>query len=65
MIVLSVVGVTHWLRIGNSQLKENWLEHQAPSPGAIARQVYYGICLGMLGLTGFECKHRLLRHDHN
>ena len=55
MIVLIIVACVHWGHIGSTQLRENW--QTIPSePSSIARQVFYGFCLGMLGLTGFECK---------
>ncbi|KAI4527006.1 hypothetical protein K525DRAFT_264562 [Schizophyllum commune Loenen D] len=54
MIVLIIVACVHWGHIGSTQLRENW--RTIPSePSSIARQVFYGFCLGMLGLTGFEC----------
>ncbi|KAJ3506729.1 hypothetical protein NLJ89_g6709 [Agrocybe chaxingu] len=57
MIVLAIVSFVHWAHIGNSQLKANWHlgRSQGSSLNSVARQIYYGICLGMLGLTGFEC----------
>ncbi|KAG1819188.1 amino acid permease-domain-containing protein [Suillus subaureus] len=56
MIMLIVASVVAWGRGGMAQLSSNWsLRHVGLSPAAIARQVFNGICLGMLGLTGFEC----------
>ncbi|KAG1872974.1 amino acid permease-domain-containing protein [Suillus subalutaceus] len=56
MIILIVASVIAWGRGGMAQLSSNWLlGHAGLSPAAIARQVFNGICLGMLGLTGFEC----------
>lgn len=55
MAALIIASCVHWGRIGNDQLKENWFAGQAPSASAIARQLFNGFCLGMLGLTGFEC----------
>ncbi|KAK0223656.1 AAAP amino acid permease [Armillaria fumosa] len=46
MIVLMVASAIHWGNIGNDQLRENWVSNQASSTSK---------CLGMLGLTGFEC----------
>ncbi|KAF9453356.1 AAAP amino acid permease [Macrolepiota fuliginosa MF-IS2] len=58
MIVLMIIAAVHWGRVGNDQLRENWsagLIRGGTSPAQIMKQVYYGFCLGMLGLTGFEC----------
>jgi len=55
MVVLIICSSVHWRNIGIDQLKENWNVGQAPSASAIALQIFYGFCLGMLGVTGFEC----------
>ncbi|KJA23900.1 hypothetical protein HYPSUDRAFT_39416 [Hypholoma sublateritium FD-334 SS-4] len=58
MIVLIIVASIHWRKIGVQQLTDNWNLWRATSStssSGIAKQIYYGICLGMLGLTGFEC----------
>ncbi|KAH9474571.1 hypothetical protein JR316_0013033 [Psilocybe cubensis] len=59
MLVLAITACVHWASIGTAQLRANWALGGGPgegrSAGAIAKQVYYGVCLGMLGLTGFEC----------
>lgn len=58
MTSLVIASIVHWGRTGNDQLKANWhqgtSEHSS-SPSSILKQVYFGVCLGMLGLTGFEC----------
>lgn len=57
MITLIVASVIAWGRGGMAQLSSNWtLGHVGLSPAGIARQVFNGICIGMLGLTGFECE---------
>ncbi len=58
MIVLIIVALIHWHKIGIQQLTDNWNLWRATSStstSGIAKQIYFGICLGMLGLTGFEC----------
>jgi amino acid transporter len=55
MTALGIAAVVYWARTGNAQLQQNWTEWQAPSRSAIARQLFDGFCLGMLGLTGIEC----------
>ncbi|TRM67071.1 amino acid permease-domain-containing protein [Schizophyllum amplum] len=54
MLVLIIVACVHWSRTGLVQLQENW-ETVPAEPRSIVRQIFYGFCLGMLGLTGFEC----------
>ncbi|KAH7915894.1 amino acid permease-domain-containing protein [Hygrophoropsis aurantiaca] len=55
MIILIIASIVAWARLGSSQLKENWEAGQAASAGAIVHEIFNGICIGMLGLTGFEC----------
>lgn len=59
MTALVLASVVHWVRTGNGQLKSNWAQGMTENAGTsisgILKQVYYGVCLGMLGLTGFEC----------
>lgn len=59
MAILIFTSIAHWSHIGHAQLKENWnagLLRGGNSVQEILKQVYYGFCLGMLGLTGFECE---------
>ncbi|KAF8957524.1 AAAP amino acid permease [Flammula alnicola] len=59
MLMLIIASSVHWGQTGIGQLKANWEHGRATtdtSASSVARQIYYGICLGMLGLTGFECK---------
>ncbi|KAH7928884.1 hypothetical protein BV22DRAFT_1030277 [Leucogyrophana mollusca] len=55
MMVLIVASVIAWAQLGTSQLRENWVAGQAPSLSAAVHEVFNGVCIGMLGLTGFEC----------
>ncbi|KAJ7122407.1 amino acid permease-domain-containing protein [Mycena epipterygia] len=55
MLTLAVMATVHWVKIGNTQLRQNWEQGQAPNWPAVARQLFNGFCLGMLGLTGIEC----------
>ncbi|CAK5282919.1 unnamed protein product [Mycena citricolor] len=55
MAVLSVCAVVCWGRQGNEQLRTNWVHGQAKDGWTVARQLFNGFCLGMLGLTGIEC----------
>ncbi|EKM78341.1 hypothetical protein AGABI1DRAFT_75891 [Agaricus bisporus var. burnettii JB137-S8] len=58
MCILIIIAANRWREMGNSQLRANWNEgllKGGTSPRAIIRQIYNGFCLGMLGLTGFEC----------
>ncbi|KAF8065050.1 amino acid permease-domain-containing protein [Lyophyllum atratum] len=55
MTTLIISSCVYWGRTGISQLQENWHVGSAPSSSAVAREIFNGFCLGMLGLTGFEC----------
>ncbi|KAF9230840.1 amino acid permease-domain-containing protein [Melanogaster broomeanus] len=57
MVVLIVASITSWASVGSAQLRENWVTGQV-GPASLAyilKQVFNGVCIGMLGLTGFEC----------
>ncbi|KAG0040058.1 hypothetical protein BGZ82_005529 [Podila clonocystis] len=50
--VLMGTAVVHWIRNGNDILISNW---QTPHPDTnVARLIWNGFCLGLLGVTGFE-----------
>ncbi|KAJ7629073.1 amino acid permease-domain-containing protein [Roridomyces roridus] len=55
MLILSIFAAIQWSQIGNAQLQQNWHMGSTASPSSILRQIFYGFCLGMLGLTGLEC----------
>ncbi|KAG8216086.1 amino acid permease-domain-containing protein [Butyriboletus roseoflavus] len=57
MLGLSIASILAWAFAGTLQLRENWVIGQAglSSPAAILKQAFNGVCIGMLGLTGFEC----------
>ncbi|KAJ4483760.1 AAAP amino acid permease [Lentinula aciculospora] len=55
MTILIIAGAVHWATIGNGQIIENWHGGKASSASEVIRQIFNGFCLGMLGLTGFEC----------
>lgn len=66
MIVLIITTSIHWGQIGTQQLSTNWAlgrSRTGTDVSAIAKQIFYGICLGMLGLTGFECKSLLYENS--
>ena len=57
MTVIFVASIVAWARAGNTQLKENWTAgRNDSSTQGIAHQMFNGFCIGVLGLTGFECK---------
>ena len=57
MTVLFVASTVSWAKRGNMQIRENWEEGRRNfSTDPVARQIFNGICIGVLGLTGFECK---------
>ncbi|KZT26173.1 hypothetical protein NEOLEDRAFT_1177956 [Neolentinus lepideus HHB14362 ss-1] len=55
MLVIWTASAVSWGRIGSQLLKENWAAGQAASSASIGHQLFNGVCIGMLGLTGFEC----------
>lgn len=57
MAILIIASSIHWANIGTYQLKVNWDlgRSETSSTSSVAKQIFYGVCLGMLGLTGFEC----------
>ena len=55
MVVLLVVSSVAWIRRGNGQIRENWINGQPSNGAELGRQIFDGVCLGILGLTGFEC----------
>lgn len=59
MTVLILASSVHWSQIGIGQLKSNWENGRSTgsSASSVLKQIYYGTCLGMLGLTGFECAY--------
>ncbi|KAI0338562.1 hypothetical protein BDW22DRAFT_1362598 [Trametopsis cervina] len=56
MAALLVASIIAWSRNGNAQIKQNWHDgRQDISASVLARQIFDGICIGILGVTGFEC----------
>jgi hypothetical protein len=55
ILTLVIASLVQWSRVGNAQIRENWNAGQASSARVVARQIFNGFCIGMLGLTGFEC----------
>ncbi|KAI0790136.1 amino acid permease-domain-containing protein [Irpex lacteus] len=56
MLTLFIASAVAWGRQGNSQISQNWhIGLRTLSASQIAHQVFNGVCIGILGLTGFEC----------
>lgn len=55
MLSLAIASTIHWIRIGNEVLSSNWHSDSAAEPLEIVKATFFGICVGVLGLTGFEC----------
>lgn len=56
MLAVFLASIVAWGRRGNSQLRENWVEGRGSmTTAAMVKEVFNGICIGVLGLTGFEC----------
>ncbi|EKM52801.1 uncharacterized protein PHACADRAFT_212012 [Phanerochaete carnosa HHB-10118-sp] len=52
----SVISADETLSRGNTQIRTNWVHGTEDLTAATtARAIFDGICLGVLGLTGFEC----------
>jgi hypothetical protein len=62
MLALMIASAVAWCQMGNAQLRLNWIAGQATSARGIAHQIFDGICVGMLGLTGFECVPTYIAH---
>jgi len=56
MIMLVVASVIALGRGGAVQLSSNWSDRHTGLSTSIVRQIFDGVCIGMLGLTGFECE---------
>lgn len=51
MIVLFIAAIIAWAKAGNSVLQTNWEVGQFHSVASIARAIFDGVCLGLLGLV--------------
>lgn len=56
MIALFIASIVAWSRSGNDMIRNNWSASTAPTSREVAHEIFNGICIGMLSLTGFECK---------
>lgn len=54
MTILLVAAVVHWAKHGHSTLASNWKLGQYGSASETAKAIFRGICIGFLGVTGFE-----------
>lgn len=56
MLAVFLASIVAWGRRGNSQLRENWVVGRGSmTTTAMVKEIFNGICIGVLGLTGFEC----------
>ncbi|KAI0789333.1 hypothetical protein C8Q75DRAFT_733976 [Abortiporus biennis] len=57
ILVMFIASIIAWAHTGNAQIRENWnttiSENRTPS--GIAQEIFNGLCLSVLVLTGFEC----------
>ena len=51
LLILMVLGVIELVKDGGSKLSDNWHDAMQASP---AKDIYFGFCVGLLGITGFE-----------
>ncbi|KAG8746440.1 hypothetical protein FRC11_012703, partial [Ceratobasidium sp. 423] len=54
MTALMIGAAIAWARTGMDVLRDNW-ELRPSSGTGIARSIFDGVCIGFLGVTGFEC----------
>ncbi|CAE6427615.1 unnamed protein product [Rhizoctonia solani] len=54
MTALMVGAAVAWARTGMDVLRNNW-ELRPVGGAGIARSIFNGVCIGFLGVTGFEC----------
>lgn len=54
MAMLSVAGIVQWAKMGNDILRANWTDYQPGSASGVVRQIFLGLCVAFLGVTGFE-----------
>lgn len=53
MFMLVIAAIIHWAKEGSDVISENW--NTVPSSiGSLPRSIFNGICIGLLGVTGFE-----------
>ncbi|EJU05049.1 hypothetical protein DACRYDRAFT_114337 [Dacryopinax primogenitus] len=54
MLALMLAALIHWARTDSSLLAYNYTFHP-PTLSQTLRTIFNGICIGFLGVTGFEC----------
>lgn len=54
MTALMIASAVAWARTGMDVLRDNW-ELRPTGGSGIARSIFHGVCIGFLGVTGFEC----------
>ncbi|KAF8606430.1 hypothetical protein BDV93DRAFT_594682 [Ceratobasidium sp. AG-I] len=60
MTALMIAAAVAWARNGMDVLRSNWELRPTGSSG-IARSIFNGVCIGFLGVTGFECTPSYIR----
>ncbi|KAI0065724.1 hypothetical protein BV25DRAFT_1821391 [Artomyces pyxidatus] len=63
MFALAIASMVHWARADPHSLilRSNW-SLRPDSALETARAIFYGICISILGVTGFECTPSYLQH---
>jgi len=51
MAILFVFSIVAWSKDGTLNLAANWEQR----PSSVGRAIFNGVCIGFLGVTGFEC----------
>ncbi|KAG8777012.1 hypothetical protein FRC12_000579 [Ceratobasidium sp. 428] len=60
MTVLMIASIVAWARTGMDVMRSNW-ELRPTTASDIARSIFNGVCIGFLGVTGFECTPSYIR----
>ena len=56
MLTLFIASAVAWAHQGNSRINENWtVGRSSLNTATMVKEVFNGVCIGILGLTGFEC----------
>ncbi|CAE7052581.1 unnamed protein product [Rhizoctonia solani] len=61
MTALMVGAAVAWARAGMGILRDNW-DLRPTSGTGIAHSIFNGVCIGFLGVTGFECTPAYIRN---
>lgn len=65
MAVVMITSIIMWGKGGSQTLIDNWTSIPDPEGSNPAYLIFNGLCIGLLGVTGFEVRHSLYSiHAH-